>query len=58
MSFPSQFVNKIQKIVLHQGASNVVVFIFDVCRLLQPLSSPNYALLQLPVIVSSLFYPF
>ena len=58
MSFPSQFVNKIQKIVHHQGASNVVVFIFDVCRLLQPLSSPNYALLQLPVIVSSLFYPF
>ena len=55
MSFPSQFVNKI---VHHQGASNVVVFIFDVCCLLQPVSSPNYALLQLPVIVLSLFYPF
>ena len=58
MSFPSQFVNKIQKIVHHQGASNVVVFIFDICCLLQPVSSPNYALLQLPVIVLSLFYPF
>ena len=57
MSFPSQFVNKIQKIVHHQGTSNVVVFIFDVCCLLQLVSSPNYALLQLPVIVLSLFYP-
>ena len=54
MSFPSQFVNKIQKIVHHQGASNIVVFIFDVSRLLQPVSSRNYALLQLPVIVLSI----
>ena len=54
MSFPSQFVKKIQKIVHHQGASNIVVFIFDVSRLLQPVSSRNYALLQLPVIVLSI----
>ena len=46
--------NKIQKIVHHQGASNVVVFIFDVFRLLQPVSSRNYALVQLPVIVLSI----
>ena len=45
--------NKIQKIVHHQGASNIVIFIFDVCRLLQLVSSRNYALLQLPVIVLS-----
>ena len=30
--------NKIQKIVHHQGTSNIVVFIFDVSRLLQPVS--------------------
>ena len=53
MSFPSQFVNKIQKIVHHQGASNIIGFMFDVCRLLQPVSSRNYALVQLPVTVLS-----
>ena len=46
--------NKIQKILHHQGASNIVVFIFDVSRLLQPVSSRNYALVQLPVIVLSI----
>ena len=45
--------NKIQKIVHHQGASNIVGFIFDVCRPLKPVSSRNYALVQLPVTVLS-----
>ena len=37
----------------HQGASNIVGFMFDVCRLLQPVSSRNYALVHLPVTVLS-----